>query len=413
MNFIRKIPKWLTEPTLLHGVAIGISLSILLAMVWQLSLARTFSAMLLAISFLMVLGALLGHYFYKRQRTAIESESLKDLSRISTLMIDSLNESESARRNRMLEDLAPDFFKSLTPAIGSCLGLVARFFAIGRLFALLGVVVTFAVFLATYMQVERLSEQNSLIKLQSLSAHQQISLSMRNEINQVRSLAILAAELRDIYKRLSNSIRSAKQSCIKVHSPIREVIDSLIKERNKTYSAEEQCLRSISNILVERSSNMDANRLLNQQVTGSSYRLSVFSRDLTEQFTTQFSSLCNSEPQLTADVGKRWTALNEFESISKEIVDALDGSIDEDVIYLSGPPELSAMVGIQKFLTQVDEEATTINELVFVIFDILSMVESYLDEQRQACFQRANQLGNNLDRIDTQYEKLLNEQKKN
>ena len=187
-------------------------MSIVVSLIWQLSLARSVLSLLLSIVFLLLVGAIGSHYLFKQSRTRFEEESLNSFNLSAEKVANVLAAPSSNEKILALQDLTPELLKDSQAAFTGIGRLLFRFFAIGRLFAVLGVTISFAVFLATYQQVERLSEQNSLIQLQSLSSHQQISVSMRNEITNIRALISLASELRICLLYTSPSPRDATLS---------------------------------------------------------------------------------------------------------------------------------------------------------------------------------------------------------
>lgn len=411
MKLIKRIISWITAPTLIHGVAIGIGLSILLAMVWHMSLARTILSLLIGVSILLIIGAILGHYIFKTSWSSFKKNGLSELEVSSDELTNLLTAPNSEDKVKALQTLIPKASADTRMLLSATVGLAFRFFALGRLFAVLGITVSFAIFLATYLQVERLAEQNSLIQLQSLSSHQQISVSMRNEISHVRTLESLAGELRGIYtQQISLQKKMFSDACLNSQNPLPVVLPILVERKGDAFKTEKKCLITIAEILEMRSSSLEANRLLNFQVTGSAFRLSAFSRDLTEQFMTQFSSLCNTDPQITTDVGREWAALNELENTMTSISQELNRADAEDVVYLSGPPAEVALSSFNNFSSQTSLSAVSIADLIRSITKISTSIKEYLGRQSHACRNRANSLSEYLDYVDGKYQQLLKKQ---
>ncbi|MEZ5649580.1 MAG: hypothetical protein R3E87_03420 [Burkholderiaceae bacterium] len=411
MTALRGFLNWITAPTLLHGLALGITASVLVAMAWQLALAQTIAVVLLAGAFLLLLGILVGSSVIRSQWQDVEAGGLNPLRSTSASILEALANPDANASQAKLIELLPKL-ASQAQTIGEAgLGLLLRFLAAGRLFALLGVTVSFAVFLAIYMQVERLSEQNSLVRLQALSAHQQIALAMRNEIATVASLATLAAELQGIYGSQSNATEEVGAGCKTADVEIEGVFLSILQGKTGLPADAKTCFQAISALLSARSENLQANRLLNQQVTGgSALRLNVFTRDLTEQFTTQFSSYCGTDAKLTADMGRRCEALNGFEDAIESFLNAASDTEREKTVHLSGTPDDNAIAETRKFLSLSGYDARTVAQVAEAVLRISVDTQQYLEAQRTACAARAMRLRTTLDRLDSKYDLMLDAQ---
>lgn len=402
---MRRILLWLTTPNLLLGLALGVCLSILAAMVWQLDLAESVAAVLLGGAFLLLIGAVVGHTLAARGWNRFREQSMAPARTLLSEIARALAQPDASSRSAALSVALPQAAERLQPVAESLVGVVLRFFAIGRLFALLGVTVSFAVFLATYMQVERLAEQNALVRLQSLSAHQQIAQSMRGEIAAARSLEALAHELLSIYRKEDAARQRLSGACASASAELKTTFAAL-GHFPPELAHERECFKHIAELLQARSASLQANRLLNQQVTGSAMRLSLFSRDLTEQFTTQFTSVCGTQPERTSTVGRRWTALNQYEEPAVEIVKYATGGAD-DTVFLSGTPPEQATAATQNLLSLTGEQATTVAELGKLVLTISQDVEDYLAEQHHACATSAADLIHTLVALDNQYRAML------
>ena len=399
---------WITTPTVLHGFVIGVFFSLLTALTWQLSLSRYVAAIFLASAFLLSAGALVGTLFFKRYVSKVTSTVSEPITSTLSRVISNLgNRDKDARRAALSKSLS-DLTKNADQLLKSVLAAAMRFFAIGRLFALVGVIVSFSVFLATYMQVERLAEQNSLIQLQSLSAHQQIALQMRSEIVGVETLGTLAQELHTIYAQDAISLDDVTESCTQAEADWHQTIKKLIGKRSGDLTRERECIKKVARFLEKRSDNLESNRLLNQQITGSGLRLTVFSRDLTEQFTSQFSTLCNTDPQQTANAGRIWTAMDSLEQGVDQIIQELEKESDDGTVYLSGSPDSQIIDSIEKYLSLSRQNAVSVRDLGDAVIQSTRIVQQYLEQQKEACLARSSALRENLDQIDSEYENLLN-----
>ncbi len=200
------------------------------------------------------------------------------------------------------------------------------------------------------MQVERLSEQNNLMKLQSLSAHQQIALHMRSEIVGVETLGTLAQELHTLYAQDETTLKGVTARCGQTEADWQSPLNSWLKHAVKISHLKIIVFKLLLSFLAKRSKNLESNRLLNQQITGSALRLSVFSRDLTEQFISQFSTMCNTDPNHTATIGRIWAAMEALETGMSQFMEEFDREEDIETFYLSGTPDSQIIHSIEEYL---------------------------------------------------------------
>lgn len=402
--------KWATTPSLLNGLALGILISILVGIVWQLELARIVIAVLVCVALLLCLGAIFGIGFYRSKSRSLEAS-------VTTSFTSSLRYYAAEARTMGTQErqaLEQELIAKAESGLSSIGNSIVRFLALGRLFAISGVIVSFSIFVATYLQVDRLSEQNRLIQLQSLSAHQQISLQMRAEASAVRTMSTLATELLVIEKDIAPLLRDVEVYCSEVKSSVQNTLENLEKansHREGVYFGV-TCLKQIADLLVQRTSNLEANRLINQQVGGSALRLNIVTRDIAEQFSSQFVTLCESDPIENATVARSWGHLRNFEATALSLQEALTSPAnDEETIYLLGTPEETIVSSITPFMSRTDEKVDlnelTIAALSQLLVKDIKRLSSYLQKQESACGGRADRLRRDIELIDAEFARLL------
>ncbi len=106
MNLLRRLLSWITIPTLLHGVVIGVFLALLTALTWQLALARYVAVALLVAGFLLCTGALLGSLTLQRSLSKETDEVGEPMTRTLARVISDLGTTdESIRRSALRKSL--------------------------------------------------------------------------------------------------------------------------------------------------------------------------------------------------------------------------------------------------------------------------------------------------------------------
>ncbi|CAM2010589.1 pentapeptide repeat-containing protein [Acanthopleuribacter pedis] len=186
-----------SSPDLITGVFLGIGLVITAQVLFTFDIAIDVLVVAAGIIVVFFVGAFSGYYLFKHYSSkAIKSipenpEEIQDLVfEIATfsakISSGKYNEKDKELLKKRLNKGSP-FFYSLCQAIWAA---VLRAVAFGRLVAILGGVVSFSIFLATYMQVEKLEIQNKLIETS-------------NHLQEASRRALLVSEIQEINLELS------------------------------------------------------------------------------------------------------------------------------------------------------------------------------------------------------------------
>ena len=177
-----RIILWITSPSLIKGMALGVALALIGSLTLRLNALWYIASALMMIGVALLVGAVVGNYIYESQKRKLVDQSgdyLRNAGAALTHISDDVvaaivkkDRSHLANIRYQLERLGPiaQRVSQLTIAF------VFRAMAMSTLFAVLGGVVSFAVFLAAYMQVERMTEQNELIKKQNEKLAEQTGL---------------------------------------------------------------------------------------------------------------------------------------------------------------------------------------------------------------------------------------------
>lgn len=161
---------WLTRPDFVLGIALGIGAAI--AGQLALSFATGWYVLigLLALTALLCIGAFVGYFvasaYARRIRNSASQTSKRLVDAATKAGAEALSFAASNRATRDPAALNAALFglgSSAQDIVGWAGALIGRALAFGRLAALLGAAISFAIFLATYMQVEKLEYQNKLM----------------------------------------------------------------------------------------------------------------------------------------------------------------------------------------------------------------------------------------------------------
>ncbi|MBL9099588.1 MAG: pentapeptide repeat-containing protein [Myxococcales bacterium] len=171
-NPIVRLILWFTEPSMLKGMAMGVILALIVGVAIRLEAMWYIISGLLLILFVCLFGVIIGHYLFEHRRKKLQARGLEmlreaggELPALSDNVITML-----WSRDRSQLPAVWDRIRRIKPAVeelgGLTIAVVFRTMAMSALFAVLGAAISFAVFLTSFMQVERMTEQNKLIQRQ-------------------------------------------------------------------------------------------------------------------------------------------------------------------------------------------------------------------------------------------------------
>lgn len=185
---------FLLTPTLIHGVIIGVSATLLVYAMVTLEITKASMSVFVGGALLLILGYFVGSYFSKKKSSPAESTDENSVRS---------NEWKLRRRTRpnSLTEESLAVVQQLKGSIDSqrVVGYGSRFLALMGLVSFMGITVSFAIFVATFMQVERLSTQNKLIETQ-------------NQLSEASRRASLITELTSILNEIDEEIDATGES---------------------------------------------------------------------------------------------------------------------------------------------------------------------------------------------------------
>lgn len=172
-NPIVRLVLWFTEPSMIKGMAVGVVLALLGGVALKLDAAWYIASGLMLVLAALVFGAVVGHYMFEARRKRLQRHGLDMLRQAGSELPGLGDELAVVVLQRDMSHLPSvwERLRRLRPAVEEVAGLgFAAFFrmaALSALFAVLGSAISFAVFLTSFMQVERMTEQNELIRVQT------------------------------------------------------------------------------------------------------------------------------------------------------------------------------------------------------------------------------------------------------
>lgn len=180
-NPIVRLILWFTEPSMLKGMAMGVILALIVGVAIRLEAMWYIISGLLLILFVCLFGVIIGHYVFENRRKRLQAHGLEMIREAGT-ELPALSDDVMTMlwsRDRSQLPLVWDRLRRIKPAVeeigGLTIAAVFRTMAMGALFAVLGAAISFAVFLTSFMQVERMTEQNKLIQAQIKQTDQQMA----------------------------------------------------------------------------------------------------------------------------------------------------------------------------------------------------------------------------------------------
>jgi uncharacterized protein YjbI with pentapeptide repeats len=225
-NPIVRLFLWLFEPSMIKGMAMGIVLALVMSVAFQLEAMWFIASSVLTLLITCLFGVLIGHYIFENRRKKLQRRGVDLLRQAGGEMPGLSDDLMTLIVNRDRAALVPfwERLRRIRPAAEEIGGLtvaaIFRVMAMSTLFAVLGGAISFAVFLTSYMQVERMEKQNALIARQIEQTDELKALSIEQQQIEV---ALSIAERRQVTTReiltIVNSDRSAPQDGKRSLSP--------------------------------------------------------------------------------------------------------------------------------------------------------------------------------------------------
>ena len=203
-NPIVRMILWITEPSMIKGMALGIILALVISVAFRLEAMWMIATSVLTLLIVCLFGVLIGHYIFENRRKKLQRRGMELVSQAGGELPGLSNDILTLLWNRDRAALATvwERLRRVRPAAQEIAGLtvaaVFRMMAMTTLFAVLGGAISFAVFLTSYMQVERMDAQNQLISTQIEQTKDQMELSVKQQRIEV---ALSIAERRQVTTR--------------------------------------------------------------------------------------------------------------------------------------------------------------------------------------------------------------------
>ncbi|MEZ4451569.1 MAG: pentapeptide repeat-containing protein [Nannocystaceae bacterium] len=164
---------WITEPSLLKGISLGVVLSLMFTVGANLEAGWYVVSGLLLICVAMVFGVIIGHYVFENRKKKLQKNAATLLGE-ATAALPAISEElfnlVQTRDRHHLHNLWARFSR-VSPSVRELttlmVAMIFRVMAMSSLLAVLGGAISFAVFLATYLQVEKMTQQNDLLATQN------------------------------------------------------------------------------------------------------------------------------------------------------------------------------------------------------------------------------------------------------
>lgn len=180
---------------MIKGMAVGIVIALIGGVALRLDAAWYIASGLMLVIVALVFGAVIGHYIFESRRKRAQRQGLEMLRSAGGELPglgDDLATVVLQRDLRLLPNVW-ERLRRMRPVAEEIAGLgLAAWFrvtALSALFAVLGSAISFAVFLTSYMQVERMTEQNELVRAQTELTKEQMDWEKQRQNVEI-SLAI-------------------------------------------------------------------------------------------------------------------------------------------------------------------------------------------------------------------------------
>ncbi len=217
-NPVVRLILWFTEPSMIKGMALGVVFALVISVAFRLEAMWFIASSVLTLLITCLFGVLIGNYIFENRRKKLQRRGMAIIAQAGDELPGLSDDILTLLWNRDRAALATvwERLRRVRPAAQEIAGLsvaaIFRVMAMSTLFAVLGGAISFAVFLTSYMQVERMDAQNQLIGFQIKQTTQQMELA---QIQQDIEVALSIAERRQVTTReiltVINSDRTAAQ----------------------------------------------------------------------------------------------------------------------------------------------------------------------------------------------------------
>jgi len=160
---------WITEPTLIKGISLGVVLSLVVTVGSKLDAVWYVASGLLLIAIAMIFGVIIGHYVFESRKKRLQKNALGLLAEAGAVLpkasedILALVSTQDPHHLHVLWARLAAIKPSVRELSTLVVAMMFRVMAMSTLIAVLGGAISFAVFLASYLQVERMGQQNELL----------------------------------------------------------------------------------------------------------------------------------------------------------------------------------------------------------------------------------------------------------
>lgn len=213
-NILQRILDY-TEPVFIRGIIIGVVISILFGLIFSTGSMLMVFYGLIAIVIILVVGAILGNYIYNSQKNKVDKlveERVSDVAiDFKETSIKLVTATLSSEREKELPEAIKNLGKSDASSEVIKLGIAAftRFLSFTSLITVLGGLLSFALFIATYMQVKHLETQNKLIDGQNNK------IDIQNSLAESSRRAGIVFELTSILEEIDEELDSVEETITK------------------------------------------------------------------------------------------------------------------------------------------------------------------------------------------------------
>ena len=216
MNLFKSLYDYF-DASAFRGIVLGITISIIFAVIFYLENFLIVLSLLLAILIILVIGMLIGSYFVKRNSKNLEQSLNYTKGSFNTFLYEVIKafRNKDSNEQQLKNVISNSHIEThMSSVLGLLIGAVSRFISIGALISVLGGMVSLAIFVVTYMQVERLDNQNSLLNKQNDKIDIQSNLLEAERRSSVHLLT-------DLYEKIGEEIKSQeKDSNLILSQPI-------------------------------------------------------------------------------------------------------------------------------------------------------------------------------------------------
>jgi len=220
---------------MIKGMALGVVLAFVISVAFRLESMWFVVSSVLTLMITCMFGVLIGHYVFEHRRKRLQRQGLAVLREAGGELPglgERLLSLAWTRDHNQLPDLW-ERLRRIRPAAEELAGLTIaaafRVMAMSTLFAVLGGAISFAVFLTSYMQVERMDAQNTLIATQIEQTGEQMKFAA---LSQQIDVALSIAErrqvtIRELFAVINNDSRPGNKLGKQTANLIAVAVDQL------------------------------------------------------------------------------------------------------------------------------------------------------------------------------------------